>query len=363
MLTWKDYARMTEEERAKQDIGAVNLACAQGLPGAEQIDAPGCLAWLDLAKSNVEQATNRWFPQFHRNPQEFENSEARFRVRCLITVLQRDMGVKYNEAKIAADVPFDTADSFIHGAIQGAGGTCVTLPVLYVAVGRRLDYPLKLVAAYGGPAANHLFARWDAPNGERFNIEATGHGLSCPPDDYYRTGRYAVTAEMERMGNYLVSKTPAMELAGFLSERALRFYDHGSLPECVDAFAWASALEPTNVILRNTVKTKLNEWMRRMKNQRPAGFPEIRIKIIERRYPTTLPIELECAIIGTEASEAMLRDQAWQEKWWSKMLRGEYPPTIPVAAHVDGKRDNGSISLQYEYPGGTPHFRLEAPNV
>jgi len=147
MLTLKDYARMTEEERAKQDIGAVNLACAQGLPGADQIDVAGCLSWLDLAKTNVEQATERWFVQFHRNPQKFENSEARFRARCLITVLQRDLGVKYNVAKIPTDVPFDTADSFIHGVIQGPGGTCVTLAVVYVAVGWRLGYPPSIRVA------------------------------------------------------------------------------------------------------------------------------------------------------------------------------------------------------------------------
>ena len=61
------------------------------------------------------------------------------------------------------------------------------MPVLYVAVGRRRGYPLKLVEA-----PTHLFFRWEDPDGERFNVpevfnvEGTGHGISFHPDDYYR---------------------------------------------------------------------------------------------------------------------------------------------------------------------------------
>ena len=61
---------------------------------------------------------------------------------------------------------------FIHGIIDGPGGTCASMPVLYVAVGRRLGYPLKLVEARG-----HLLLRWDDPLGQRlgtpdvFNVE------------------------------------------------------------------------------------------------------------------------------------------------------------------------------------------------
>jgi hypothetical protein len=55
--------------------------------------------------------------------------------------------------------------------------------VLYVAIGRRLGYPLKLVECKG-----HLFVRWEDAK-ERFNIEGTSRGLhgriktsSTPPE-------------------------------------------------------------------------------------------------------------------------------------------------------------------------------------
>ncbi len=44
--------------------------------------------------------------------------------------------------------PYNASDSrflFIHGLLTGFGGTCVSMPILYLAIARRLGYPLKLV--------------------------------------------------------------------------------------------------------------------------------------------------------------------------------------------------------------------------
>ncbi len=46
------------------------------------------------------------------------------------------------------------------------------MPVLYVAIGRRLGYPLELVTTKG-----HVFACWEDSN-DRFNIEGTNEGLN-----------------------------------------------------------------------------------------------------------------------------------------------------------------------------------------
>jgi hypothetical protein len=51
----------------------------------------------------------------------------------------------------------DPSKVFLHGLLGPERvGTCSSLPVLYVAVGRQLGYPLKLVTAKG-----HLFVRWE----------------------------------------------------------------------------------------------------------------------------------------------------------------------------------------------------------
>jgi hypothetical protein len=203
VVRWQELARQSDEELARADIAAMNLACAEGLPDAGGMDPGLCFCKLDYWSRRVGQETTRLLPRFRRRRSDYDNSEAYFRILCMVTVLQRDLGVRYNPAKIPVEVPLDTADSFIHGVIQGDGGTCASLPVVYVAVGRRLGYPLKLVEAKAGNVW-HLFARWEDGK-ERFNIEATSKGLHCEPDDYYRTGVFALTQGEEREGCLLRS--------------------------------------------------------------------------------------------------------------------------------------------------------------
>jgi hypothetical protein len=333
MLTWLDYAWMPEEKLAAQPIEAVNLASARGLPGAESIDFGYCLSRIDYMAECVRAYTERALPQFRRKRWDFDNSEPYFRVLCLVTALQRDLGVKYNPAKIPEDVPFDSADSFIHGILQGPGGTCATMPVLYAAVGRRLGYPLKLASAYGGKA-DHLFARWDEPGREPFNIEATAQGLRCPPDDHYRTGRYVTPPEVESAGCFLQSLRPNQELALFLVQRAHTWQDHSRLVEAVDCWCWAAALAPANFIYLNTAKLKMNEWRRQLNPRKPPGFPEIFVTTRQRRYPGTLPIELEVDAIGTEIVEHLLSEPRFNDSWWEPMRRGERPAQAPVSMEV-----------------------------
>jgi regulator of sirC expression with transglutaminase-like and TPR domain len=142
---------------------------------------------------------------------------------CLVTVLQQDFGVSYSpnrakpsEGTIEPNETFfaDSRDIFLHGLLgPRRTGTCASLPVLYVAVGRRLGYPLKLVAA-----KNHLFVRWENER-ERLNIEATTQGLTTFDDEYYRGWPFPMTPEEERTERYLTSLSPAEELSVFLSLR------------------------------------------------------------------------------------------------------------------------------------------------
>ena len=113
---WRKLVWLSDVVLSRYDIAAVNLACAEGLPGAEQIDFGYCLYKLDDWADRVKEYTTLLMPQFRRKPKEYENSEAYFRTLAMITVLQRDCGVRYNSAKIPDDAPFDTADTFIQAS-------------------------------------------------------------------------------------------------------------------------------------------------------------------------------------------------------------------------------------------------------
>ncbi len=246
-------------ERA--DIALLNLLCATGLPGAESLDIPRLLGKLDEWAELVRLDTDRNYYKFIDSPGRFSNSQAYFCVMQMITVLQEDCGVRYNPkwTCITIDKPIppefgrDAEDQFIHAIIDGPGGTCGSLPVLYAAIGRRLGYPLKIVKAF-----RHIFLRWDDPDGkhwlhpDRFNIEATGPGIHCLPDEHYKTWPHEIPPEDIEAGIFLKSLTHKEELAEFIAARASCIVKHGKLADAVKAMRKAVELAPHNRRFRRT---------------------------------------------------------------------------------------------------------------
>jgi hypothetical protein len=235
------------EALATKDIAAVNFACADGLPGAENLEVNQVLRTLDAMAARVRKETERHLYRFERNPAEFESSEGYFRMLMLVVVLAEDFQVHYAADKIAAvgetaiDDGFfaNSRTVFLHGLTGPEHeGTCSSLPVLYIAVGRRLGYPLKLVTTKA-----HLFVRWEGA-GEPFNIEATGHGVNRFDDDYYRHWPFEISHSEEVAEGYLKSLTPAEEFAAFLSIRAMCLRQAGRLEEAAEAFAAAARIAP-----------------------------------------------------------------------------------------------------------------------
>jgi hypothetical protein len=334
MLDWTQLVVKSDEELKRLDLIEVNLACAVGMPGAEKIDVQFCKQRVDYFAKRVRQFTDAGYPQFRRKPSEYRDSYTYFRCLCLITVLQRDLGVRYNPAKIPEHVPFDTEDTFVHGILQGPGGTCATLPVLYAAVGRRLCYPLKLVSALGNHG--HLFVRWDDPCGERLNIEGTNRGLNCFPDDYYRTGIYARTAQLEGPCCLLKLMTPREELSGFLGERGIRWKEKGNYRRAVEAFAWAFAVAPHNLGMQDCFGGTMNEWNAWLETIKPPGFPEVEFHWGNfRRLPLCVPEALERGWRLLDAMEGLLTKPEYEQKWWGPMRRGFKPFEYPVRIDVE----------------------------
>ena len=229
----------------------MNLLCAEGLAGAETLNVTNCLAQLDQFAKYIKSETLRNYHQFVERPAEFKNSEGHFDMMMMVTVLQQDLKIRYNPVLIQSpDAPlpaedhfFDNSqDIFIHGLIRDKGmGTCSSMPVFLVAVGRRLGYPLKLVKAKA-----HLFARWE--QGEKsFNIEGTSMGFNSHPDSEYRKWPFPFTAEEERTEGYLKPMTPAQELSVFLSIRGMCLRAHKNYLYAVGAFAQAFHKEPQSV--------------------------------------------------------------------------------------------------------------------
>src|SRR5579871_5807452 len=99
MLHWKHLLQLTDEQPATHDIAEVNLACATGLPGADQIDQNRCIVRLDHFADAVRHFTAERRESFLADPAAYHHSECVFRVMCLMTLLWQQFGIRYNPAK------------------------------------------------------------------------------------------------------------------------------------------------------------------------------------------------------------------------------------------------------------------------
>ena len=294
MRDWGELVRLPDQELARLDIAAVNLGCAEGSPGCDTLDPDKCLRTIDDMAARCGAFTDRVMPMFRRGECDYPESVPKFRIQAMITYIQRDIGVRYHPERVADDSVFQAVDHFLHGIFVGGGGTCGNMPVLYTAVGRRLGYPIRLVGANA-----HLFCRWDArPDGECFNLEGAGTGVSFFPDEHYRTGRYAMPPGAAEAFGYLESQSPRRELASFLSERAYCWWDAENYSEASLAFAWANELAPGRKGpgsggYSNLMGQVLQAWHKALQSRLPSRlFPKLDIGLPPWRF-AELPREME----------------------------------------------------------------------
>lgn len=213
--TLDELLALNPDQLEKVDIARINLLCAVGLRGSEHLDVERCIGTLDAWAANIDWQTKRNLHRFSENPAEYNNSLAYYRMGMIGTILVQDMRVQYNpefeneqqNESIAArslrrwNVFFSNSrDIFLHGLLtEKRHGTCSSMPFLYVAIGRRLGYPV-----YVAGRKYHLYARYEEGNGKHLNVEATeNQGFSTPTDEEYRDMGYVMTDEEIRSHGWL----------------------------------------------------------------------------------------------------------------------------------------------------------------
>ena len=277
-------------------------------------------------------------PMFHSGQCDHPESEPKFRIQAMISHLQRDIGIRYHTGRIAEHSAFEAVDHFLHGIFLSDGGTCGNMPVLYTAVGRKLDYPLVLVGT-----RSHLFCRWDGR--ERFNIEGAGEGVSFVPDEHYYSGRFEMPPETVKACGYLESQPPRVELGGFISQRAHCWMDLKNYQEAASSFAWANELapDPTDPTRRNggmfafLTWQALREWDKELHSRLPGRmFPKLDIGIPPAKF-RRLPRELEKEMIRLRVQQSIMDDPEYERLWWGPMRKYPFtrPPKLPEVLRVD----------------------------
>ena len=241
------------------DIARMNVLCAQGLRGSDNLEVDFYLNTLEQWARHVDSETRRNFHRFAENPKDYHDSLPYYRMLMLVTVLQQDFAALYNPERALPqlrgerepnDVFFaDSRDVFLHGLLSGKHqGTCSSLPVLYVAVAQRLGYPVSLASAMG-----HFYVRYE-DGGEHLNIDATTIGFKTEPDEFYRHWPQPVSDEEARAYGLLRPMTKTETLGAFLTIRATVLTSMKQFDQAATAWKNAMRFLPNTPVLKQTVE-------------------------------------------------------------------------------------------------------------
>jgi hypothetical protein len=267
-----DLLAMPDEALERVDPLEVDLAVARTIPDCQSLEVAKYKKTVDEWAERVRSETDRHLYKFQQAPGEYKNSQAYFKALVLATVIGQDFQVGYDVETVSFDKP---ADLFVHGVIDQRRGTCVSLPVLYMAIGYRLGYPIRAVTV-----PKHLFCRWEDPKtGERFNIEAAGAGgLSDYPDEHYKSWPTKCDPQDIESGSALKTLTMREFLGQKLATRGDYYWHKNQRPEAIESYALAHRLCPANRILYEILASQMLEeserfpWSAiRQAASRPAG--------------------------------------------------------------------------------------------
>jgi len=165
-----DYLALPDDELEQADLVAMNIAVAKGIN-----------ALKDLQVQHFVEVVDKWTTEFARRlpaaeeyfwqkgPQHWKNDIRFYRMGMLQSFLTGTIGLSYipEQFGLLAFRYTNPSDLFLNGLIDTRQGTCASLPLLHVAMARRLGWPVSLALA-----RNHQFSRFD--DGEVvYNIEST----------------------------------------------------------------------------------------------------------------------------------------------------------------------------------------------
>jgi hypothetical protein len=94
--TLAELVVLKPENLAAVDIGLMNMLCAEGLSGAEDMKIADCQATLDQWAQRVKSETDRNFHRFREDPAYFYNSESFYKMVMMAVVVYEDFGIRYN---------------------------------------------------------------------------------------------------------------------------------------------------------------------------------------------------------------------------------------------------------------------------
>lgn len=225
----------------------MNLVVAKRIPCFKELDIGHYTRLADQWAADIRHRLPGAEAHFRRSPGNWKNDIRFFRLGIVCWYIDEVLRITYPDELADAEdgIYADPTNVFLNGLIDRRQGSCASMPVLHVAIGWRLGWPVSLACA-----GTHLFCRYD--DGEVIhNIEATAFGrggFRSHPDEYYRQ-QYRIPEIAVACGSDLRAVNPREMLGLFIAIRALHFGAIRQMRQAELDLLLARYLFPVNRIL------------------------------------------------------------------------------------------------------------------
>lgn len=222
----KELEAMLAGPEDKIDLALANWLVIADLPPYKDLTRDQYFAMLDETTNRVR----GMIEQARRNPLMAGDLNDPARLAHVFCSAMIALGIDYvDEFKVYTEGPGDAlplyrdADNvFIAGLLKTRKGSCVSMPMLYLVVGKRLGLPVHLVNV-----GQHTFIRWEQP-GYRMNIETTivKKVAMTPDEDNFLEVEHLTREELEGT-NDLKNMSNRSVIASLLHARCGWYMAHG----------------------------------------------------------------------------------------------------------------------------------------
>lgn len=143
----------------------------------------------------------------------------------------------FDELGFKAVQKADEADDlFLHSVMDSRRGYCLSLSILYLAMGERLGLPL-----YGVVVPGHFFVRYDDGR-VRFNIETTSKGGTAPDEHYINKFK---VPENAHDSTYMMNLSKIQTLGCLFNNLGNSYSDIGDTEQALAALERAVQINPS----------------------------------------------------------------------------------------------------------------------
>lgn len=214
-----DIDKLLELPEKKIDIGIAALTFAREV--YPDLDIKAYSAKLDKMVKEAKAFTEG-------------STDPNYRIAALNTYLYKTMKIQYDLTDIDAK---KLENRYLNGILDTKKGSCISMPMLYLAIAQRLGYPV-----YPVTTPDHYFLRYVDSRLKKQNIEATSGGGYSP--DKVLKKELEVSERGIKSGAYLRTLTYREYLANLLALNGAYWAEQGDFAKAIDYLEKATDINP-----------------------------------------------------------------------------------------------------------------------